>query len=199
MDRSIGFNMFSDQCKGISEWYSLVTPGSGLHPRPGSAASLQQYFAEIDPSWSSIYYPPREGEEIDAVHERGEMFLQAFIPYVERTLPGEQHSRVMLVSHAATAIVLARALARDRDLPLRVGCCTVSEFNRQSDSENSNSWKIVRLADGSPLSGGSLRDWGFEDVKLAEGKVVYDPGTTGNENGLDEPVGLQIQIRTSRM
>jgi transcription factor C subunit 7 len=187
----------SDQCKGISEWYSPAKPGSGLHPRPGSAASLQQYFPEIDPSWNSIYYPPRKGEEIDAVHERAESFLQAFIPHVERTLPGEQHSRVMLVSHAATSIVLARALVGDRNLPLRVGCCTVSEFDRQNDSENSYSWKAVRLADGSPLSGGAARDWGFEDVELANGNVVYDPGTTGNENELDEPVGLQIL--TSKM
>lgn len=103
----------------------------------------------------------------------------------------------MLVSHAATSIVLARALVSDRDLPLRVGCCTVSEFDRQNDSETSYSWKAVRLVDGSPLSGGAARDWGFEDVKLADGKVVYDPGTGDKENGLDEPVGLQIL--TSKM
>jgi transcription factor C subunit 7 len=183
--------------EGISEWYSPVAPGSGLHPRPGSAASLQQYFPEIDPSWSSIYYPSRRGEEIGAIHDRAETFLHAFIPYIERTLPEEQHSCVMLVSHAATSIVLARALAGDRDLPLRVGCCTITEFVRQSDNENSGTWKATRLADGSSLSGGAARDWGFEDVKIADGKVIYDPGLTNHENDLDEPVGLQI--RTSKM
>jgi len=182
---------------GISEWYSPVAPGSGLHPRPGSAASLQQYFPEIDPSWSSIYYPSRRGEEIDDIHDRGESFLHAFVPYIERTLPEEQHSCVMLVSHAATSIVLARALAGDRNLPLRVGCCTVTEFVRQNDNENLGTWKANKLADGSSLSGGASRDWGFEDVEIASGKVIYDPGVTSHENDLDEPVGLQI--RTSKM
>ncbi|KAF8626518.1 hypothetical protein AX15_004823 [Amanita polypyramis BW_CC] len=182
---------------GISEWYSPVTPGTGLHPRPGSAASLQEYFSEIDSSWSSIYYPSRKGEEVGAVHERAETFLRAFVPCIEQTLPTEQHSRVMLVSHAATIITLARALLGDRNLTLRVGCCTVSEFVRLDGGDALGAWKPLMLADGSPLSGGSSRDWGFEDIEIANEKVVCHPGVADSENDLDEPVGLQIQL--SRM
>ncbi|KAK2461883.1 hypothetical protein APHAL10511_006346 [Amanita phalloides] len=178
---------------GISEWYSRVAPGTGLHPRPGSASSLKQYFPEIDTAWDSIYYSSRQGEDVDAVHERAKSFLSAFIPHVESTLPQEQHSRVMLMSHAATVIVLARALVGDRQLPLRVGCCTVSEFVRDNGGGILGTWKAVRLADGSLLSGGSSRDWGFEDVQIAHGKAIDDSGISGVEADPDELVGLQIQ------
>ncbi|KAF8640619.1 hypothetical protein AX17_000280 [Amanita inopinata Kibby_2008] len=184
---------------GISEWYSPVAPNSGLHPRPGSASSLHQYFPEIDVAWSSIYYPSRRGEEVNVVHDRSEAFLRAFIPHVERTLPQEKHCRIMLVSHAATVITLARALVGDRGLPVRVGCCTLSEFVRQTPraEDTLDVWEPLRLADGSLLSGGSSRDWGFEDIEIENGKVIDDPGIPGTENELDEPVGLQV--RSSRM
>ncbi|KIL70787.1 hypothetical protein M378DRAFT_67173 [Amanita muscaria Koide BX008] len=184
---ALGISVYVEH--GIGEWYSPVAPNTGLHPRPGSAISLQQYFPEIDPSWSSIYYPSRKGEEVDQVHERAETFLRALIPRVERV---ERHARIMLVSHAATVITLARALVGKRDLPLRVGCCTVTELVRHKDGDPLGVWTAVRLADGSPLTGGTSRDWGFEDIEIAEGKVVHDPGVDGTQNEIDEPVGLYL-------
>lgn len=80
----------------------------------------------------------------------------------------------MLVSHAATTIALARALLGDRNFALRVGCCSFSEFVRK-EAEN---WKVIggweakRLADGKHLKDGAQRDWGFEDIEVANGKVI---------------------------
>ncbi|PFH54517.1 hypothetical protein AMATHDRAFT_134533 [Amanita thiersii Skay4041] len=180
---------------GLSEWYSPVAPNTGLHPRPGSASSLQQHFPEIDPfTWSSIYYPSRKGEDVETVHNRAETFLRAFVPYIEHVLPLEKHRRLLLVTHAATVITLARALSGIRDLPIRAGCCTLTEFVRSTykREDTIGIWKSLKLADGSPLSGGVLRDWGFEDIEIANGKVVDDPGVLESENELDDPVGLQI-------
>lgn len=42
------------------------------------------------------------------------------------------------------------------------------------------------------LKEGASRDWGFEDIQIADGKVVDDVGVRGEEMEEDEPVGLQL-------
>jgi len=184
---------------GLSEWYSPVVPGTGLHPRPPSATALRAWFPEIDDSWSSLWYPSRKGEDVEQCHERANGCLSALIPEVDRRFAG-QHKRILLVSHAATTIALTRELVGDRALAVRVGCCTLTELARQRDSSKAvGGWEIKRLADGSHLKDGSLRDWGFEDVVVTNGKVVEDPGSSGTEQDVDEPTGLQPTSMSSRM
>ncbi|KAF9015204.1 histidine phosphatase superfamily [Cyathus striatus] len=175
---------------GISEWYSPVVPGTGLHPRPGSAASLKAYFDVIDPSWSSVWYPSRKGEDVSEIHQRTDGFVETFIPEVERKFH-QKHSRILLVSHAATVIALVRSLAGNRELPLKVGCCTLSELTRKPSSTTQ------MLADGSHMAQGSSREWGFEDIEVDKGRVVEDPGVPGTENEVDEPAGSQVQINSN--
>ena len=80
----------------------------------------------------------------------------------------------MLVSHAATVIALLRGLLGNRSLPARVGCCTLSEFTRKEgdDWKAVGGWELKKFADGAHLKDGALRDWGFEDVEIADGKVI---------------------------
>jgi transcription factor C subunit 7 len=186
-------------------------PGTGLHPRPGSASSLQAYFSEIDASWSSVWYPSRKGEDVGEIHARIDDFLGVFIPEIKRRYPGK-HSRILLVSHAATVITLARSLLGNRDLPLRVGCCSLSEFTRRGNAIPS--WTASQLADGSHLKQGASRDWGFEDIEtergrvsdvccsprpslITKGQVVDDPGVPGTEDEKDEPTGSQIPLSSN--
>lgn len=143
-----------------------MEPGTGLHPRPSSAKSLRQYFSEIDPSWSSIYYPSREGEDVDGCHNRCADFLAALVPELNRRFDGK-HKRILLVSHAATIIALNRALLGDRDKPMRVGCCSLSEFK----NDGCVKWLGVKIADGAHMKDGSTRDWGFEDIIVENGEV----------------------------
>ncbi|KAH9849802.1 histidine phosphatase superfamily [Lenzites betulinus] len=180
---------------GLSEWYSPVTPNTGLHPRPAPAAKLQTYFPEIDHSWQSIYYPSRKGEDVTGVHDRVNGVMRALVPYIERRFDGA-HKRILLVSHAATVIALTRELIADRDLPLRVSCCTVTELQRApGETRAVGGWQPKRLADGSHLKDGPLRDWGFEDIQtVRDGEVVTDAGQPGTEDELDEPVGLQVDL-----
>jgi len=179
---------------GISEWFSPVAPGTGLHPRPESASALQAYFSEIDPSWTTVWYPSRRGEDVAEIHTRIDGFLGDFIPEIKRRYP-EKHSRILLVSHAATVIALARSLLGDRDLPLRVGCCSISEFTYTRTGIPS--WAAARLADGSHLKDGAARDWGFEDIETERGRVVNDPGVSGTEDEGDEPTGSQILLSSN--
>ncbi|KAF9069068.1 phosphoglycerate mutase-like protein [Rhodocollybia butyracea] len=174
---------------GLSEWYSPAAPGTGLHPRPASASVLKAYFDEIDPNgWSSIHYPSRKGEDVDRVHDRAKIVLSDLIAEVEERFP--DHKRVLLVSHAGTVIAFARELAGDKELPLRVGCCSLTEFVRATGELK---WEIKRQAEADFLTGGVQRDWGFEDIQIANGKVIDDVGVPGSENEVDEPVGSVVR------
>ncbi|KAF9453774.1 PGAM-domain-containing protein [Macrolepiota fuliginosa MF-IS2] len=184
---------------GLSEWYSPVVPGSGLHPRPGSATALKSYFPEIDSDWSSTWYPPQKGEDVSEVHDRADGFLKVFVPEVERTYAGK-HKRILLVSHAATVIALVRSLVGQREMPLRIGCCSLSELvpkylvdgEQEGRTKVVGAWEAKKLADGGHLEKGASREWGFEDIEIAAGKVVEDPGVPGSEHLTEGPAGAQV-------
>jgi len=162
-------SLFHPTHAGIAERYRPVVPGTGLHPRPGPVESLKPFFSEIDPSWSSIWYPPRTGEDVEEIHNRVDGFLDAFVIELERRFPRE-HQRILLVSHAATVVALARTLLGDRLLSLRIGCCSLSEFVHVPGNAKWT-WKAERLADGAHLKDGSQREWGFPDIEVMGGKV----------------------------
>ncbi|THH34066.1 hypothetical protein EUX98_g57 [Antrodiella citrinella] len=191
VSKALGIPIYVEH--GLSEWYSPVAPGSGLHPRPGSATHLQTFFPHIDPTWQSIYYPSRKGEDVDAVHDRVGQCVKALVEDLQTREPEKPH-RVLLVSHAATIIALVRELVGDRELKLRPGCCSLSKLERKKDAGGVlGGYEAKLLADGSHMEGGSTRDWGFEDIVIADGKVVNDQGQPGSEGEVDDPVGLQVR------
>ena len=168
-----GCQLYGFAIIGLGEWYSPVVPGTGLHPRPSSASTLKQWLPAIDPAgWSTTWYPSRRGEDVEEIHDRVDGYLSVFIPHLERVYP--QHKVIMLVSHAATTIALVRTLLGDRNFALRVGCCSLSEFVRKEaeDWKVVGGWEAKKLADGEHLKDGAQRDWGFEDIKIANGKVI---------------------------
>ncbi|KAG8695583.1 hypothetical protein FRC08_007687 [Ceratobasidium sp. 394] len=167
---------------GLSEWYSQVEPGTGLHPRPATAQALQQYFSLIDTSWESIYLPDRRGETIEGVHARCDDTLRALVSRIEQHPTLKVHKNILLVSHAAPIIALVRSLVGDKHLPLRVGTCTLSTLNRVG--VEGFQWEAEGvLARGDFMPNGVERDWGFEDVQLDErGSVINDGGIPGTEN-----------------
>ncbi|RPD62985.1 phosphoglycerate mutase-like protein [Lentinus tigrinus ALCF2SS1-7] len=179
---------------GLSEWYSPAAPGTGLHPRPASASALSTHFPAIDDSWQSIYYPSRKGEDISAVHDRTREFMRALVPAVEERFEGK-HKRILLVTHAATVIGLTRELIGDRNLPLRVGCCTLTDLQRPQNVRDAvGCWQPKKLADGGHLKDGVTREWGFENCIIVDGKVIDHHGEPGSENEVDHPVGLQVHL-----
>jgi len=186
---------------GIGEWYSPVVPGTGLHPRPGPTASLQALVAEIDPGWETLFYPSRKGETLAELHARIDVFVRAFGVALPQRLPKEQMRRLLMVSHAATTIALVRSLMGEREMYMKVGCCSLTELEKREGLERDRSekevigvWKPISVASGDHLKGGSSREWGFEDVEVEEGRVVEDPGVPGSEHEEDAPLGLQVQL-----
>lgn len=156
---------------GISEWYSPVKPGTGLHPRPGLPEELQSYFPQIDPYWSPVWFPSRKGESVEEAHDRAGGMLEVLHAQIERKFP-RQHERILMVSHAATVIALTRELLSDRELPLRVGCCSLTELKRKDGHDGVlGSYEHIKLASGEHLEEGASRDWGFEDIVIKDGKV----------------------------
>jgi len=122
-----------------------------------------------------------------------------FIPVLDHRSK-TKHERILLLSHAATIIALSRELLGDenREMGIRVGCCSLTEFVRKKTKGavlGKESWEVLKLADGGHLTGGASRDWGFEDIEIANGKVVADPGDPGTEDDVDEPVGCQIEAQ----
>jgi transcription factor C subunit 7 len=160
---------------GFSEWYSPSIPGTGLLPRPGSPHSLKAHFSEIDPSWTTLYYPSRKGETVDELHNRVHTCADAFLIALTERLPEEARKRVLLFSHAATAIVLVRAFVGDPELNIQVGCCSISELVRKKGSNTNRGavggYEPVVLASGAHLQKGADREWGFDHLVIVEGKV----------------------------
>ncbi|KAH0838337.1 histidine phosphatase superfamily [Lanmaoa asiatica] len=191
---------------GLSEWYSPVAPGTGLFPRPKSAVELRAMLpeispswntVEIDPSWNSVWLPPRKGEDLEGIHARMADFLRCFIHQIDTRSDMHHHKSILLFSHAAPIIAMCRHLLAQPELPLRVGCCTLSQFSRKHDAtggqEAARRWEAASLASCAHLTDqASLRDWGFEDIVTDDitGKVVHDvgvPGTEGEEDGTSGP------------
>ncbi|KAH9982390.1 histidine phosphatase superfamily [Lactifluus volemus] len=194
---------------GIAEWYYPVEPGTGLHPRPSSASALKAYFSEIDDSWSSVWYPTRKGEDLNALLDRLTGFVSVFVPEIHRRFTGAAaHKRILFVGHAATVIGLTQAWVGDRNLSFRAACCSLTVLDRKAVVARAPSresavvggaggdWTPRILGGGDHLKDGLLRDWGFEDVRMADGE---EHGVPGTENEKDEPVSSQVVELTSRM
>lgn len=79
---------------------------------------------------------------------------------------------ILLVTHGATVIALARSLLGNQNLLLRVGSCSISEFVRKEGEgwKVVGRWEVKNLVDGTRLNDGALKDWGFEDVKRGENR-----------------------------
>jgi transcription factor C subunit 7 len=95
-------------------------------------------------------------------------FTDVFLSEVEQRLPVEKHARILLVSHAAPVVALARGLVGDKDLPFRPGCCSLTEIVPKDGG-----WAVAVLGGGAHLSETSTdwRPWGFVDLESNYGKV----------------------------
>ncbi|KIJ68397.1 hypothetical protein HYDPIDRAFT_173137 [Hydnomerulius pinastri MD-312] len=179
---------------GVAEWYSPVAPGTGLHPRPKQASELKSYVDQIDPSWTPTWMPSRKGETVQEIHDRVNGFLELFVQRLETS----HHKNVLLVSHAATVIALARGLLAEPEKEIRVGCCSLSEFSRKEGGVGVlGAWDAVKLANVDHLLEKDMtRHWGFEDIVInpVNKEVVNDTGVLGTEGERDDNHGAQLSM-----
>ena len=106
------------------------------------------------------------------MYDRLEGFLTVLLPEIQRRFSGK-HKRILLVGHAATVIALAQTLLGER-ISFRAACCSLTVLDRKVGDAVPpvvGGWTARLLGDGSHLKDGAQRDWGFEDIQLADGKV----------------------------
>ncbi|KIR59163.1 transcription factor C subunit 7 [Cryptococcus bacillisporus CA1873] len=186
---------------GVGEWYSPVYPNTGLHPRPAPSHILSPLFppGSINPSYQPTLFPSRKGESLESLHERAELFIDAWARRVEGEWPDVEC--VVIFAHAASIIALGRALTGDRSLEVIAGCATTSLYARKPSPSSSSSSTIPNPGssqytllysgryDYLPL--GLERDWSFADVVLTpDGEVVGDHGDEGGHEGEEWEEGL---------
>jgi transcription factor C subunit 7 len=133
---------------------------------------------EIDDAWSSVWYPSRKGEDTAALHDRLAGFVTALVPEVQRRYAGV-HKRILLVSHAATVIALARELIGDRGVSFQAACCSLTVLDHKDAGAGDSArravvggWTARHLGDGGHLKDGLQRPWGFSDAAIVDGVSV---------------------------
>lgn len=139
----------------------------------------------------------RKGESVPELYKRGEDFLNTFIRRVEAS--SEIHERILLCTHAATAIALSQALLGDKSVgrTLRMGCCTLSTFDRVPVAEDGGLlgegvWQARgALGRADFLTNGVERDWGMADIWVQNGVVIEKDGVPGTEGDEDVAFGVQ--------
>jgi transcription factor C subunit 7 len=133
------------------------------------ASTMQGYFPEVEDTWAPVWFPSRNGENIEQIHNRMAEFMEAFLPEVERRLPAEKHARILLISHAAPIIGTVRHLLGDREHSFRPGCCSLTEIVPKKNG----GWEAKMLGGGAHLNEAlsDWRQWGFENLKAGYGKV----------------------------
>lgn len=194
-----------------------------------------EHFSTIDPRYQLTWLPSRRGENVSEIHTRTSSFLRAFFARLDlaalgapiasdRELDLGRHKNILLVGHAASVITLARELSGERDLALRVGCCSLSilvpkegakRFTYRLPSASGppslsssptqqltegnallGEWDLTLNASADFLPNGIERDWGFEDIEVDSGEVISDFGEKGTEEEVEseDERGLQIQL-----
>lgn len=98
------------------------------------------------------------------MHDRSGAFLEALVPEVERRFHAAAaaegkgaggHQRILLCSHAATVIALARELVGDRNMPLRIACCSLTHVRRKEGAEKIvGGWEAKLLGGWRSFEGG---------------------------------------------
>ncbi|WVQ97675.1 hypothetical protein IAU59_004789 [Kwoniella sp. CBS 9459] len=186
---------------GVQEWFSPVKEGTGLHPRPGSSKTLKQHFPpnSLDETYESTVYASRSGETIHGLHDRADLFVEAFVGKIEELYPDVRS--VVIFSHAAAVIALGRALTGDRSLNVIAGTTTTSLYKRKRPSSLSDSadasaggvgeWDILWNGRADYLPKGVERDWSFRDAVIKDdGEVISDNGDGKKAGESRYPEGL---------
>ncbi|GAA5979895.1 hypothetical protein JCM11641_007579 [Rhodosporidiobolus odoratus] len=180
---------------GLGEWYLPVR--RGLHPALAEASFLQQFFPAIPSSsstnegWEYLLTPPRTGESMRAIHARCVSLFPRLVEAAEK----RGAKKLILFSHAATCIALARAFAGDLSeellrgaepgkeeklgqwkdeerLQVRAATCSATKFSRRKEGET---WKRVWDGRTDFLDKGEERRWDFTFVEeIAEDGILAD-------------------------
>ena len=99
--------------------------------------------------------PAAHGETYEDLHNRAKLLIDNVQTHMAKYQPAGYS--VMLFTHAATAIALARALSNDPDFALRTGTASITQFEAKAGEGGSDFiWKCVQNGAIGHLSGGEM-------------------------------------------
>ncbi|KAI9150813.1 Transcription factor tau 55 kDa subunit [Paramyrothecium foliicola] len=188
---------------GLGEWYGLNRQKAD-DPKPAPGETLATFFPTLDLTYETIEAPNPDGESIAALFARCSRTLDALI----RKLDEHENSpsTVLLCSHAATFVMLCRALgdtglndpAKADFIPWTAGI-TMFERREPKESKLSGSldqtgtpptlngcWVCKTNGDCSFLSSGRERGWRFS------GKESFSHDVPNH--GVDAGTGLGVVV-----
>ena len=147
--------------------------------RPPSPTRFHRFFKTALPTpYEVTWLPSRRGENVAEIHERAASFLRAFFARLDLAALGApvasdgeldlgRHKNILFVGHGASVIAIARELAGDRHLSMRVRCCSLSILVPKPDAKRSHNPSTPSL---SPSPKGGDRTAG--NVGIGQWKLV---------------------------
>ncbi|KAK9453838.1 histidine phosphatase superfamily [Dipodascopsis uninucleata] len=142
---------------GFGEWYGKTR---ATHPSPASHESLKKYFNRVVVDYEPLFVPSTSGETIQELHDRGVQVLSDLIDLYNEKYP--EVRTILICTHAATMIILGRALVGDSSLPVRTGTCSVSMYEADPNNNRPGNWTAILNGYTEHLSAGEERHWSFE-------------------------------------
>lgn len=185
--KNLGLKVFVEH--GVSEW--LSRPNYTESPKPASTKVLSEKFFPglIDESYVPIISESVVGETYEELLARAKNFVSKLIERLDNEYPDVES--IMIVTHAATKIVLGRAIVKDDNLAVRTGTCSLDTYVR--DDKDSTKWTAEKIGDASFLTNGEEMHWSFGMAMLFLTKlkliftnlsfyiyteIAYAPGST---------------------
>lgn len=98
--------------------------------------------------------------------ERSNLFLDQLISRLNMESP--EIETIAVFTHAATKISLGRVLLKDSDAEIRTGVCSLDTYVLENDK-----WTAKAIGETHYLTDGEEMHWGFGELKIFRGALVY--------------------------
>jgi transcription factor C subunit 7 len=151
---------------GFGEWYKRERT---THPSAASPLKLKQFFSNLKQDYESLVKVPSQGETQQELEERCKEAFKMVLKDLNDNAP--EVKTILVVSHAAPRIALARALAGDNTLPIRTGVCSLDKFVLKPHQQPTiGNYQLEYTGKTDFLKDGEEMHWSFENP--------FDPGST---------------------
>ncbi|ODQ63828.1 phosphoglycerate mutase-like protein [Nadsonia fulvescens var. elongata DSM 6958] len=148
---------------GVSEWYRPDRKG-GI-PIPAKKEKLAEIFSKdlINVDYNPVLFPSPKGETFEELKTRVRNFFTQFIRNLNEN--ESELETILITTHAATKIILAKHLVGDENATINCGTCSVDKYIIKPDVQGSNPGDWICLDQGYTdfLTNGEEMNWTFEN------------------------------------
>jgi len=143
-----------------------ASKGERVINKTDTPQELQETFPLVDTSQRSLYTHFPDPETVEELQRRVKEYVRLF----EAAETFEEGKRIVLVSHAATSIILIQELLRQPDFNEPISVCSKTVLFKANEGDG---WHL-RSEPGSSthLSGGVSFPWNFPPSPAASSTIV---------------------------